>query len=78
MIELKDETKQQIWAKMKDAMSLKYIKGNCPICHCTCYRFFITSHLVEMDGQTLVQLVCPDCGYSMFLNYNVLMKRNTV
>lgn len=71
MIEIKN--KEEVLKRVNELYRKPGCRLSCPFCKADSRNFTIGQFLVEIDKQAFVQFFCNKCGYSMLLNYNVLM-----
>lgn len=67
------ENKEEILKRVNELYRKPPYRLSCEFCGSDSHNYRINNHILEFDGQKFVQFFCKRCGYSILLDYNILM-----
>lgn len=67
------ENKEEVLKRLDALRRPKMFREACPFCWASSDEFRVSRYLVEVDNKSFIQFFCRKCGYTMLLDYNVLM-----
>ena len=69
------ENKDEVLKRINEVYRKREFRLSCVFCGCDSHNYRIGNEFLELDGHLFVQFFCLQCGYTMLLNYNILMKK---